>query len=63
MAVLFVVLPLALCIVAAAVVGFLWAVRRGQFDDLKTPSVRMLHEDDDVGAKGQGAATEPDARP
>ena len=46
MSVLFVVVPLALLLVFAAVLGFLWAVRRGQFDDLKTPAIRALHEDD-----------------
>jgi len=52
MSVLFLVLPLALCIVSAAVTGFLWAVRRGQFDDLKTPGVRMLHDDEPVRPGG-----------
>jgi cbb3-type cytochrome oxidase maturation protein len=44
--VLFLILPLALCIVLAAVVAFVWAARRGQFDDLETPALRMLHDDD-----------------
>jgi cbb3-type cytochrome oxidase maturation protein len=43
---LFVVLPLALLFVAGAVAAFLWAARRGQFDDLDTPAVRVLHDDD-----------------
>jgi cbb3-type cytochrome oxidase maturation protein len=43
--VLFLVLPLALVVVAAAVAAFVWASNRGQFDDLHTPAVRMLHED------------------
>jgi cbb3-type cytochrome oxidase maturation protein len=25
--------------------AFLWAVRRGQYDDLETPSVRILFDD------------------
>ncbi len=58
MSVLFLVLPLALCIVGGAVWGFLWAVRRGQFDDLKTPGVRMLHDDDPV-AQGVKPADPP----
>ncbi len=48
MSVIFLVLPLALVIVAAAVGAFVWAARRGQFDDLETPAVRLLHEDDDA---------------
>lgn len=47
MSVIFLVLPLALVVVAAAVVAFVWATRRGQFDDLDTPALRMLHDDDD----------------
>jgi cbb3-type cytochrome oxidase maturation protein len=43
--VLFIVLPLALAIVAVAVGAFVWASRRGQFDDLDTPAVRALHDD------------------
>lgn len=45
MKVLYVVLPLALLIVFAAVVAFVWAARRGQFDDLETPAMRALHDD------------------
>lgn len=48
MTILYVVLPLALLIAAGAVWGFSWAIRRGQFDDLETPSQRMLLEDDPV---------------
>ena len=46
MSVMFVLLPVALLFAAAAVGVFLWAVRAGQFDDLETPSVRILHDDD-----------------
>jgi cbb3-type cytochrome oxidase maturation protein len=41
-----VVLPLALLIAIAAVVAFIWAVRGGQFDDLGTPGLRVLHDDE-----------------
>lgn len=46
MSVIYIVLPLALVIVGIAVAAFVWAARRGQFDDLDTPGVRMLHDDD-----------------
>jgi cbb3-type cytochrome oxidase maturation protein len=46
MSIMFVLLPVALLFAAGAVIVFLWAVRAGQFDDLETPSVRILHEDD-----------------
>jgi cbb3-type cytochrome oxidase maturation protein len=47
MSALYVVLPLALCLVGLAVGAFVWAARAGQFDDLETPAVRVLHDDDD----------------
>jgi cbb3-type cytochrome oxidase maturation protein len=47
MSVLYIVLPLALVVVLAAVAAFLWATDRGQFDDLDTPALRMLHDDRD----------------
>jgi cbb3-type cytochrome oxidase maturation protein len=45
MSVIFLVLPLALIIVAVAVGAYAWAARRGQFDDLETPAIRALHDD------------------
>jgi cbb3-type cytochrome oxidase maturation protein len=45
MSVIFLVVPLATIIVLAAVIAFVWSARRGQFDDLDTPAVRMLHDD------------------
>jgi cbb3-type cytochrome oxidase maturation protein len=47
MDIVFVLLPITLIIVLAALVAFIWAVRRGQFDDLKTPAIRMLFEEQD----------------
>jgi cbb3-type cytochrome oxidase maturation protein len=44
--IVFLVLPLALLVVGAGVVAFLWAARRGQYDDLDTPALRVLHDDD-----------------
>lgn len=46
MSVVYLVLPLALVIVLVAVMAFVWAARRGQFDDLETPALRMLNDDD-----------------
>jgi cbb3-type cytochrome oxidase maturation protein len=42
-----VLLPLALLIAAIAVGLFIWAARTGQFDDLDTPAVRMLFDDEE----------------
>ena len=45
MTVIFLVLPLALLIVAAAVFAFVWESRRGQYDDLETPAIRAIQDD------------------
>jgi cbb3-type cytochrome oxidase maturation protein len=44
---IFVLLPLDLLIAAIAVGFFIWAARTGQFDDLDTPAVRILFDDDE----------------
>ena len=51
MSALFVVVPLALLVSAAAVWAFCWSVARGQMDDLQTPALRML--DDDAEDQGK----------
>jgi len=45
MSVLFLLVPLALLVVVAALVGFAWAARQGQFDDLETPALRVVRDD------------------
>jgi cbb3-type cytochrome oxidase maturation protein len=42
MTILFVVLPLATLLSVLAMIAFAWAARKGQFDDLTTPAVRLL---------------------
>jgi len=58
--VVFIVLPLALLVVLAAVLAFVWAARRGQFDDLTTPAIRMLHDEDRTR---RGPPAQPGAAP
>lgn len=48
MSVLYIVLPLALLIAAAAVAAFAWSARSGQLDDLETPAQRAILDDDPV---------------
>jgi cbb3-type cytochrome oxidase maturation protein len=45
MTVLFVVMPLAVVLSGLAALAFVWATRRGQFDDLDTPAVRLLTDE------------------
>lgn len=46
MSVIYLLLPLALVFSTMAVAAFLWATHRGQFDDMKTPALRILHDDE-----------------
>ena len=46
MSVLFIVVPLAILLVAGAVAAYVWSAKSGQMDDLDTPAVRMLHDDE-----------------
>jgi cbb3-type cytochrome oxidase maturation protein len=45
MSVLFVLVPLAILLVAIFVGAYVWSTRSGQFDDLTTPAMRALHDD------------------
>ena len=46
MSVMFVLVPVALFVVGLAIAAYIWAAWRGQFDDLKTPALRMLHDEE-----------------
>ena len=58
MSMLFVALPVTLLLVGAAVVIFVWAARSGQFDDLETPAVRMLHDDETPSQRPEASPAE-----
>lgn len=45
MSVILVMLPAALLLSALGLGAFIWAARRGQFDDLRTPSIRAVFDD------------------
>lgn len=49
MSVLYVALPAALLLGGAAMLACVACIRRGQFDDLETPAVRMLIDERPVG--------------
>jgi len=46
MNIIFILIPLGLLLLLAAVAAFFWAVRSGQFDDLESPAWRILLDDD-----------------
>ena len=45
--ILFLLVPIALALAGAGVYGFLWAVRNGQYEDVDTPSIRLILEDEE----------------
>ncbi|MDT8403628.1 cbb3-type cytochrome oxidase assembly protein CcoS [Sulfuriflexus sp.] len=46
MEVLYLLIPVAMLLVAVIVAVFFWAVRSGQFDDLEGPAHRIIMDDD-----------------
>lgn len=46
MSILYFLVPLALLLAGLGVYGFLWSVRDGQYDDVTTPALRILFEDE-----------------
>lgn len=46
MEILYLLIPVAMLLVALIVVIFFWAVRSGQFDDLEGPAHRIIMDDD-----------------
>ncbi|MFZ5433280.1 MAG: cbb3-type cytochrome oxidase assembly protein CcoS [Calditrichota bacterium] len=60
MNIIYLLLPLALLLVLAFVLFYLWAVRHGQFDDLDTPARRILL--DDQPPKSDGDASSPEQK-
>lgn len=52
---LYLLIPLSLLILAAAVAILFWAIRNGQFEDMEGPAHSILM-DDDVGKKSRRQA-------
>lgn len=46
MTILLMLIPISLVLLGLAVAAFIWAVRRGQFDDLDTPALDILDDED-----------------
>jgi len=47
MSILFLLIPLGVLFLGAAIWAFLWAVKSGQFEDMEGPAHRILMDDDD----------------
>lgn len=46
MNILYLLIPLGLVLLACAVAAFFWAVRSGQFEDLESPAMSVVMDDD-----------------
>lgn len=49
--------------VVLIILGVLWSIRSGQFDDLEGPAARILMDDDDPRLPGRRQHTEQNAKP
>jgi cbb3-type cytochrome oxidase maturation protein len=47
MTIIYVLIPLSLMLLSLAVWAFFWAVRNDQFDDLDTPAMDILDDEED----------------
>jgi cbb3-type cytochrome oxidase maturation protein len=45
MSIIFLIIPVTLVLCGGAVLAFAWATHSGQFDDLETPAIRLLHDE------------------
>ena len=66
MIILLMLITLSLMLLAFAIGAFVWAVRKGQFDDMDTPALDILSEDEPgdraVVAKAEAVNGEGGAR-
>ena len=51
MSVIILLIIFSVIVATAFLIAFIWAVRSGQFDDTKSPSVRMLFDEEEVKQK------------
>jgi len=50
MIILLMLIPLSLMLLVSAIGAFVWAVRKGQFDDMETPALDILREEPPRGS-------------
>jgi cbb3-type cytochrome oxidase maturation protein len=56
MSVIFIILPIAIVMAGLALVAFVLSVRRGQFDDVDTPPLRAILDDDPTVAADRASS-------
>jgi cbb3-type cytochrome oxidase maturation protein len=58
MRILLMLVPISMILLGVAIWAFVWAVRRGQFDDLDTPALDILADDPQPSDKHADAAVD-----
>ena len=53
MEIIYLLIPVAVILVAVIIGIFVWAAKSGQFDDLEGPAHRILMDDDSVESTGK----------
>lgn len=48
MSVIFVLIAVSMVVAGGFLIGFLWAVKKGQYEDTYSPSVRILFDDEEI---------------
>ena len=48
MSVIFVLIAISMVVAGGFLIGFLWAVKKGQYEDTYSPSVRILFDDQEL---------------
>jgi len=61
--ILYLLIPLAVGLMAVAIAFFLWTVRTGQYDDLEGPAHRILMDDDDPMIPGNARTKKQAQKP
>ncbi len=59
---LIILIILSLCVGIGVWLVFIWAVKRGEFDDVEGPKYRMLNEDDEASGQDVTKPGEKDER-
>ncbi|OUT62271.1 MAG: cbb3-type cytochrome oxidase assembly protein CcoS [Rhodopirellula sp. TMED11] len=62
MSVLYIALPIAILLGAGGLIACLYCIKDGQYDDLDSPSVRMLIDDEPVQQAAESDADAPEAK-
>ncbi len=64
MEIIFILIPLSLLLLGAAIWAFFWATKSGQFDDMDSPALSILDDDEPEGTSaGSRSDNAPSSAP